>query len=296
MTWCSGRRWGAGLVAIVMAVVPAIGSLDAASSAVDSPAAVDNLAVADRVSDLVTYCGATDLSLLGYDPFYRQHCKAQGLDVLASGSVDPAAVERAAEIIIAMIGHRQDLIDAMVAEGTRVAVTGIDEVTSDMPEYRDIYEVFPGVDWNVRVRGLGATPTMLLSSVGEENILCLPNDNYFGSSIMVHEFAHTILTMGLRFADPAYSDTTRTDPVVEAFVNAQIAGRWTNTWAATNPDEYWAETVMSYFDTNIDGPVGGDGLHNQIDTRVELAAYDPEIYAIIDDLFADAAPLELCNG
>lgn len=280
-------------VAVGVSLGSTIGAVAAPPNDVSTPVANAGLATANRIDEM---CGQRDLSLLGYDSFYRQQCDALGLDVLASAAVDPDAVRRAAEIIVAMIGHRQDLIDEMIAQGVRVGVIGVDEVTSDMPEYRDIYQMFPGVDWDTRARGLGATPTIPLSSVGEENVLCLLADSYYGSSIMVHEFAHTILIMGLRFLDPAYNDPTRTDPVVAAYDDAITAGLWANTYAATNPDEYWAETVMSYFDTNIDGPVGGDGIHNQIDTRTELASYDPQIYSIIDDLFADAAPLELCDG
>ena len=46
------------------------------------------------------------------------------------------------------------------------------EVTSDMPEYRNIYTQFPGTDWDARARGLGATPFIPLSSVGEGNVVC----------------------------------------------------------------------------------------------------------------------------
>jgi hypothetical protein len=284
------------MAGVAMSFALSFSSIAAAPTEVNTPAPSAGLTTAARVADHFTFCGQRDPFRLGYDHFYTQHCEAQGLDVMASSDVNPVAVERAAEIAIGMIGHRQDLIDAMISQDVRIGVIGRNEVTTDMPEYRDIYEILPYEDWNTRVRGLGATPTMPLSSVGEENIMCDSIDNYLGSSIMVHEFAHTMLTMGLRVIDPAYNDQSKTDPVFAAWVNATETGRWANTYAITNADEYWAETVMSYFDTNIDGPVGGDGLHNQIDTRVELAAYDPQIYAIIDDLFRDAAPLELCNG
>jgi hypothetical protein len=160
-----------------------------------------------------------------------------------------------------------------------------------MPEYRDIYRLFPGVDWDTRARGLGATPFIPLSSVGEENVLCLAGDAYAGESIMVHEFAHTIRIMGLAFAEPV------TDRRIQsAYGAAMSAGRWSNTYAATNSDEYWAIAVQAYFDTARQGPVGGNGVHNHVDTRSELATYDPGIYAVVDGLFADAAPLALCNG
>ena len=291
MTTTRQRRCVATVVAIVVSIAPAIFAA-AASSTLDAPVATTGLQAATRIP---VSCGGIDPVLLGYDGFYRRHCSALGIDVLASDAVDPAAVRRTAEIIVAMIGHRPDLVESMIARDLRVGVIAIDEVTTDMPEHRDLYELFPGTDWDTRARGLGAILTIPLSSVGEENILCRADDPYVGSSIMVHEFAHTILNLGLRIVDPAF-DRTQGDPVLAAWINARANGLWNNTYAITNTDEYWAETVMSYFDTNINGPVAGDGIHNPIDTRTELANYDPQICAVVDSVFRDAAPLDLCNG
>ena len=236
-------------------------------------------------------CDRSDPVDLGYDPFYRQHCAALGLDVLGSAAVVSGAVERTAEIIVAMIGHRRDLIDEIIRQRTRVGVMAAGEVTSDMPEYRNIYTMFPGTDWDTRARGLGATPLIPLSSVGEGNVLCDATDRYPGESIMVHEFAHTIRIMGLAVVDPVMDGR-----IDAAYATAIATGRWSNTYAAENSDEYFAEVVQSYFDTNIEGPVGGDGVHNHIDTRAELATYDATAYTLVSELFADADPLDLCNG
>ncbi len=279
------------MLAAGLMVTPAIGSLSAATNGIVSPASSDTLAKAGRSATYFTFCAQRDPVRLGYDPFYARHCEAQGLDVLASAAVAPSAIRRTAEIVVDMIGHRQDILDEMISRNVRVAVIAHGEVTSDMPEYRDLYERFPDVDWDVRARGLGATAARPLSSVGEENILCDPTDPYVGSSIMVHEFAHTIAIMGVRHIDPTFEAR-----IGAAYSSARFSGLWSNTYAGSNQIEYWAETVMSYFDTNIDGPVGGDGIHNQIDTRAELALYDPRIYAIIDEIFGAAAPLGLCNG
>ena len=289
------RRWwhaGAGVaVAAAMALSTGASSDAAPVGSVDRPASVRGLVVAARIAGEPIVCGRRNPVDLGYDPFYRQHCSALGLDVMGSAAVVPGAVERTAEIVVAMIGHRRDLIDEMIRQRTRVGVMATSEVTSDMPEYRGIYAQFPGTDWDTRARGLGATPTIPLSSVGEGNVVCNATDWYPGESIMVHEFAHTIRTMGLAFVDPATN--ARIDAAHRA---AMAAGRWWNTYAATNSDEYFAEIVQSYFDTNIEGPAGGDGVHNRIDTRVELAGYDPVGFALVDELFADATALRLCNG
>ena len=235
-------------------------------------------------------CGTSVPVDLGYDPFYVHHCDVLGISVMGSADVDPAAVEAAALIVEAMIGHRLDVIEAMIANDLRVAVTGEFEFTSDMPEYRDIYELFPGTDWDTRARGLGATPFMPLSSVGEENVLCLPGDVYVGESIMVHEFAHTIHLMGLDTVDPTF--TTRLIDTYDAAITAEL---WDNTYAGSDFREYWAEGVQSYFNVEEEGPVGGDGIQNDIDKVDELEDYDPALFALIEEFFKGVESLPVCQ-
>ena len=210
---------------------------------------------------------------------------------LRSLEVDSAAVQQTAVIALGMIGHRPDVISAMTARGMRIGVIATTEVTSDMPEYRNIYELYPGVDWDSRARGLGATLVIPLSSVGEENVLCLPGDPYGMQSIMVHEFAHTIHLLGMRFVDDDFQFRLLT-----AYADAMAAGLWNNTYAATDEREYFATAAQAYFDAaRGNGPPGGDGVYNHIATREQLAVYDPTIYAIVDEVFAGASPLGLCN-
>lgn len=233
-------------------------------------------------------CGA-DPDLLGFDPFYDQHCDAAGIPVLASGLVAPEAVAATAEVLVAMIGHRPDLIEAMITNGLRVGVMARSEVVSDLPEYRNIYELFPGTDWDTRTRGLGATLFIPLSSVAEENVLCLPDDVYRGESILVHEFAHTVHIMGLDTVDPTFSPRLE-----QTYRLAMDSGRWADTYAATDSAEYFAEAVQSWFDSNQAGPPDGDGIHNDIDTRVELAGYDADVHRLVADVFT-TDPLPLCQ-
>ena len=48
-------------------------------------------------------------------------------------------------------------------------------------------------------------------------------------------------------------------------------GLWDNTYAATNYIEYFGIGVQCFFNDSRQGPKGGDGIHNHIDTRVELS-------------------------
>ena len=60
------------------------------------------------------------------------------------------------------------------------------------------------------------------------------------------------------------------------------AGKWKDTYAATNIEEYWAEGVQDWFNVNAEVPKP-DGKHNQVNTRKELKAYDRGLYDILSE-------------
>lgn len=219
---------------------------------------------------------------LSLDPFYKKYCDADGIPVVSSDQVPDLALQWAWYQTRQMLSTRPDLLAAMVGLDTRVAIMSVNEVTTDIPEHSDLYTDFPGTDWDTRARGLGATPEMPASSAAEENILCYPTDPYAGELIHIHEFAHTMDTMGLQQLDPTWADK------LKATYDAAISsGLWADTYAATNEGEYWAEGVQSWFNVNpeIDPP---DGIHNDINTRSELAAYDAALYQLIAEVMPDA--------
>ncbi|WP_437725500.1 hypothetical protein [Sorangium sp. So ce861] len=222
-------------------------------------------------------------SELGLDPFYKKYVDASGIPIVSSERPPDAALLRACSVVVRMLGLRDDVRLAMIENHTRVAVMAETEVTTDIPEHSDLYEAFPGTDWDTRARGLGATPARPASSCAEENVLCYPSDPYTGEDILVHEFSHAIAIMGIAFAEPTFNRE-----LDEAFEGALAAGKWANTYAATNKDEYWAEGVQDWFDTNIES-IPGNGIHNEINTRAELREYDRPLHDLIARYFADDA-------
>ncbi|WP_437759869.1 hypothetical protein [Sorangium sp. So ce1389] len=225
---------------------------------------------------------------LGLDLFYKKYIDATGIPVISSEKTPDAALLRACSVVVRMLGHRDDVRQAMIANHTRVAVMAETEVTTDIPEHSDLYEAFPGTDWDTRARGLGATPARPASSCAEENVLCYPSDPYIGEDILVHEFSHAIAIMGIAFAEPTFDRE-----LAEVFDAALQAGKWADTYAATNKDEYWAEGVQDWFDTNIES-IPGNGIHNEINTRAELRDYDRPLHDLIARYFADDAWRPTC--
>ena len=46
--------------------------------------------------------------------------------------------------------------------------------------------------WNQRARGLGGTLHIPVSCGGEENLMCMREDRYYGDDIFFHETAHAV--------------------------------------------------------------------------------------------------------
>lgn len=225
---------------------------------------------------------------LGLDPFYEKYVDVNGLPVVASSLVPDAALFRARDIIDEMLASRPDLIATIAEIGIRVAIMAVSEVTTDIPEHSDLNEAFPEVDWDTRARGLGATLSRPAISGAEENILCYSNDVYPNEDILVHEFAHTVLQMGVEQQQGGGHFRNRLE---SAYRDALDAGLWEETYAAENPDEYWAEGVQSWFGLN--DPPGP--IHNDIDTRIELEDYDPTLASLIREVFGDGTISASCH-
>lgn len=209
------------------------------------------------------------------DLFYKQWIDVEGLPVVASAKVNPYAVKEAAWLIRQMIGHRQDLLQALAENNVRFAVMAYDELTTQIPEHSDLE---PRSYWDRRARGLGSTPARPAVSCGEENLLNYPGDPYWNENILVHEFAHAIHQMGLNTVDPSFDDR------LQAMFDAAVEkGLWKDTYAITNKAEYWAEGTQSWFDTNR----ANDDQHNHVDTRDKLKEYDPALAALLTEIFGD---------
>ncbi len=208
-------------------------------------------------------------------PFYEQWIDVEGLPVVASAKVNPYAVKEAAWLIRQMVGHRQDVLQALAKNNVRFAVMAYNELTTDIPEHRDLQ---PDYYWDRRARGLGSTPARPAVSCGEENLLNYSGDPYSTENILVHEFAHAIHQMGLNSVDPDF------DGRLEVIYNAaKKKGLWKNTYAITNRAEYWAEGTQSWFDTNR----ANDDQHNHVDTRDRLKDYDSELAVLLTEVYSD---------
>ena len=201
--------------------------------------------------------------------FYKKYLEINGLPLAASGEVSDLALQRDYYFVTHMLAGRPDILHAMVTNGTRLIIIGKDQQYTDMPEYRHARD--PAY-LNERVRGTGGFG---LTSFGEENLLCLPEDRYDRESIAVHEFCHTI-DGALRHIDPTWRRR-----LVGTYHDAVGKGLWKNTYAGSNPAEYWAEVCQAYFDCGR----ANNWNHGPVARREQLKIYDPEAYELVKTTF-----------
>ena len=204
-------------------------------------------------------------------PFYQKCLDADGLPVLGSTNVSDYAMLEARWILLHMLSHRPEILQIMATNRARLVVMASNEYTTDVPEQAD---ESPKVFWDRRTRGLGGR----ISSCAEENLLCFPGDPYSTENILIHEFGHAILNVGMRAIDPSFKARVR-----EAHRKATEAGLWKGTYAATDVEEYWAEGVQDWFDNNREN----DAQHNSVNTRAELKEYDPTLAALCAEVFGE---------
>jgi cyclophilin family peptidyl-prolyl cis-trans isomerase len=208
-------------------------------------------------------------------PHYQQCVMVDSFPIVASAQVHPAALREAAWIVSQMTAQRPESLKALSDAKVRMAVMAHNEYTTDVPEHAHLK---PSVFWNRRARGLGATRTAPAVSCGEENLLEYPGDPYRGENLCIHEFAHALDLIAFRSLDADFQTRLTT-----AFESAQREGLWQGTYAITNAEEYFAEGTQAWFDNNREN----DSLHNGINTRDELRAYDPRLAVILQSVYGD---------
>ncbi len=207
------------------------------------------------------------------DPYYEQWINVGGLPVIASAKVNPYAVKEAAWLIEKMIGHRPDVLRAMVGNKARFSVIPYTEVITEIPEYRSD----PRPDFLVfQERGWGGSEGATASS-SEESILGYPNAHSGIYAVLIHEFGHAIHLLGLNTLDPTFEERLRM-----TYESAMKKGLWQGTYASRDRREYWAEGTMAWFHPN--GPGSFDRFGN---TRRGLKEYDPELATLLAEVYGD---------
>ena len=207
------------------------------------------------------------------DPFYEQWIDVGGLPVIASAKVNPYALKEAAWLIEKMVGHRPDVLRAMVENKVRFVVIGYTEMTTQIPEYSDLRPTFY---YDRRVRGLAGHPAV---SCTEENLLDYPGDTAPNGYQLIHEFSHIVHLTGLRTIDPGFDN--RLKMVYDASMER---GLWRGTYAASDRYELWAEGTNAWMYAK--GGSSFKSIHGG-NTRQALKEYDPGLATLLTEVYGD---------
>jgi hypothetical protein len=137
--------------------------------------------------------------------------------------------------------------------------------------------------------------------VPEENVLALPREPFAGKCMVVSVFAkglfHVTATRPVIDDFDKQRDRQQYELRVKRldvefdkrlgklFEDATGKGLWKGTAAARDRVEYWAAGVEAYFDAAGDGHAP-NLADRPITTREALQAYDPDLYALVDETMA----------
>lgn len=209
--------------------------------------------------------------------WYGKYIDGGGVPVFGPHQIDDATLLRVqAQLQTLLATSPASPVAELDRRDVRIVIIARGEHMSSIPEVMQRF----GTSMDSRYwAGFGATDSFPLSVSTESNLM----DNEGHENVFVHEFGHTLHLMALRYVDPDF-----TPELNNAFTVARNAGLWDNTYAATNVEEYLAEGMQTYFDVNYAGPVGGNGVHNNIATRAALKTYDVLLYTLLDRVYGGA--------
>ncbi|MGD1083462.1 MAG: hypothetical protein ABSA47_01780 [Verrucomicrobiota bacterium] len=210
--------------------------------------------------------------------FFTKVLFCRGIPIKAPAVVADEAMYRAYDRLAMETARIPMAVSNIAAAGGQLHIIGRNQVTTDLPEWRQdkhvpLYEpTYNGQTRDQRTRGMGGT----ITSCGEENLLNLPADPYRGSDICLHEFAHNIEDTGMGRAIRAQFDAQ--------YQRSREKGLWLGSYAGSNPNEYFAELTMWYFNSHgsfggFQGPRPGPGAEG-------LKQYDPEAFALFDQFYS----------
>ncbi len=168
--------------------------------------------------------------------FFSKRLDFHGIQIKAHEVVADEALYAAHERLSMMLTNLPMVTSNLAAAGAALHIIGRNQVTTDLPEWRHDkgkpLDEYKGLIRDQRTRGMGG----LLTSCGEENLLRLEKDKYRGRDICVHEFAHSIRSVGLPREVVALLD--------KQYEKSLAKGLWKGAYSGTNPDEFFPELSM----------------------------------------------------
>ena len=172
------------------------------------------------------------------------------------------------------------IIHRLIALGAAIGIIGRHQNTTDIPAHSHLkgQKSGDGRDFDAGTRGLGGNLGCPMTTVGEENLTMIGDTRYARESILVHEFAHCVMNVGLAGRPQLHA--------IKAAYKAAMEERLHDpkSYMASNADEYWAEATQSWFEATVrlDATAG-------LITREAVKRKDPRLAAILTEVWGDGS-------
>ncbi len=259
-------------------------SIDDPNDPGDDPGDDPN-ATSGRFSDHISCSIITTPSVLGLNTTYTKYINCTGIPVVGSANVPDQALQIASETTEFMLTGIGTIRSKLISGGAYIILYEAGLTLNDVLESggnqqessAGVYKFDPNNGLNFLI-----SPVL--------NLVCDAGVGQAEGNILVHELGHMIDIGGIRQLDASFATSLST-----TFSNARAAGKWDNTYAATNKEEYFAETVTIWYGSNWIGPEGGDGVRNDIGTRGKLQSYDAGAYNLLNSRITSLTDMPGCR-
>ncbi len=237
---------------------------------------------------------------LGVDPYYTKFCWAREFTIVGREASDESMLI-ANNIVRRMFAYRQDILKAFMSSDVKLVVLGRKETLADLPEFRNNAALRDSSD--LLARYLTYSPQAKMLVVAEENLIATQIATAEQDCQLIYVLADAIYTItGTREVDPDWENRPRNiwqqyelrleriDSRLDAtlktlFEKQMVTGKWKGTQAVHSRKEYWSYGVLAYFNAVGQSPTP-QASTRAILSREDLAAYDPELYQIVNKAMA----------
>lgn len=210
-----------------------------------------------------------------------------GVTVIAPPGAHADAIDRCAEFIHQELARNQFAQHKMQEARATIVIIPARTRMTEVPQFASLrgQKTFDGRDWST-VRGSGglnAPDGSFAIGVAEENLRAVAGivSSYpAGYSIGMHELAHAVESKGLTKAQKQ-----RLERLYRQHHHADAGdahGTFTDTYAASNVHEYFAQSTNAFFGKNEGKDKNGRANRNG---REALRARDPNMYAFLVELY-----------
>ena len=198
---------------------------------------------------------------------YTKQREVLGIAIVGGGGVSDAAFDEAEKTILRVF-HGNELEAPLAEEGAYVIILEGNQKVIALPEFACLSGTRTQSILD-HACGVADRADYPVATVNELDLTGSRKGPCGGLNILYHELGHLVQGWTLDHAD--YID------IKVLYQQALDAGKYGRTYAATNPNEYFAEATQSYF------------FHqdsNEHD-RAWLQKYDPDLYAILARVYGD---------